>query len=83
MTISKKFLTAEQVAEIFQVKPSTIYRLARENKLPHYKIGRQVRFDMAVLQGACDSGCSSEAGNIPNDIDPQNFDAGFLNEDDE
>ncbi len=38
-------LTAEAIAETFQVKVSTIKRWARENQIPSVKVGGTVRFD--------------------------------------
>lgn len=43
-------LTAEQVAERWQVPKSQVYRLARDGKLPAVSIGRYYRFKASVLQ---------------------------------
>lgn len=39
------WLTAEEVAELLRVDIGTVYSLARQNILPHVKIGRIYRFD--------------------------------------
>jgi excisionase family DNA binding protein len=46
---SQRLLTAEQVAERWQVPRSQVYRLAREGKLPAVAIGRYYRFRVAAL----------------------------------
>jgi excisionase family DNA binding protein len=38
-------LTAQELAEILKVNEQTIYRWAREGKLPRVKIGSSIRFD--------------------------------------
>lgn len=38
-------LTAEEIAEFLRVHPYTVKRLAREGKLPGFKVGGQWRFD--------------------------------------
>ena len=45
----QRLLTAEQVAERWQVPRSMVYRLAREGKLPTVAIGRYYRFRVAAL----------------------------------
>ena len=39
------WLTADEVAELLRVDIGTVYSLARQNILPHVKIGRIYRFD--------------------------------------
>jgi excisionase family DNA binding protein len=38
-------LTVENVAEYFQVHPSTIYRLVKSKQLPAFKLGGDWRFN--------------------------------------
>jgi excisionase family DNA binding protein len=38
-------LTAQEVAELLQVKASWVYMQARSGVLPHFAVGRHVRFD--------------------------------------
>ncbi len=49
-TIENKLLTAEQVAERWQVPKSQVYRLARDGKLPTVSIGRYYRFNVSALE---------------------------------
>jgi len=39
-----KLLTVPQVAQILQVKSSTIYGWTRQGKFPHIRAGRLIRF---------------------------------------
>lgn len=45
----KDILTAEEVAKYFRVHPYTVKRLAREGKLPGFKIGGQWRFNLEKI----------------------------------
>ncbi|MBU4473543.1 MAG: helix-turn-helix domain-containing protein [Candidatus Omnitrophica bacterium] len=40
-----KILNPGQVSELLQVKLSTIYQWTHQDYIPHYKVGRFVRFD--------------------------------------
>jgi excisionase family DNA binding protein len=42
---SKKILTAGEMAKYLRIHPYTVKRLAREGKIPGFKIGAQWRFD--------------------------------------
>ncbi len=44
-----RLLTAEQVAERWQVPRSQVYRLARDGKLPSVAVGRYTRFRQAAI----------------------------------
>jgi excisionase family DNA binding protein len=46
----QQLLTAEQVAERYQLPVSQIYRLARTGVLPVVKLGRYYRFAPAALE---------------------------------
>ncbi|WP_370552357.1 MULTISPECIES: helix-turn-helix domain-containing protein [unclassified Conexibacter] len=37
-------MTAREVAELLQLPPSTVYRLARQGVLPCARLGRTIRF---------------------------------------
>jgi len=39
-----KLLTADELAARWQVPKSQVYRLAREGRIPAFKIGRYTRF---------------------------------------
>lgn len=47
----EKTLTAEQIAEILQVSVKTVRRLTRAGHLPHYRLGRCVRYRASELEG--------------------------------
>lgn len=40
-----RILNPEQISELLQVKLSTIYQWTHQDYIPHYKVGRFVRFD--------------------------------------
>lgn len=40
------YVKAEVVAEHLGVSKKTVYKLAREGKIPSYRIGRMVRFSL-------------------------------------
>lgn len=47
---SGTLLTAEQVAERWQVSKAHVYRLAREGHVPKVAIGRYYRFRLASIE---------------------------------
>lgn len=53
-----QLLTADQLAERWQVPKSHVYRLAREGKLPVVSLGRYKRFRLAAVEGfELEGGC--------------------------
>lgn len=44
--MGERLYTAKQLAEILQVNPQTVYRLAKTGEIESYKIGKSVRFLM-------------------------------------
>lgn len=40
-----KILSPGQVSELLQVKLSTIYQWTHQDYIPHYKVGRFIRFN--------------------------------------
>jgi len=50
----EEILTLEDVADYLKVTPRTIYRLAREGKLPAFKLGGVWRFRRSELQSWID-----------------------------
>jgi excisionase family DNA binding protein len=53
--VTGQLLTAEQVAERYQLPVSQIYRLTRAGVLPAVKLGRYYRFTVAGLERFEDS----------------------------
>lgn len=45
-----ELLTPEQVAEMLQVKLSTLYSWTHQRRIPHLKVGRLVRFTQSDLE---------------------------------
>jgi excisionase family DNA binding protein len=48
--MSGQLLTAEQLAERFQVPVSQIYRLTRDGTLPAVRLGRYYRYSPAAIE---------------------------------
>ena len=48
--MDETYLTVEEIARRFGVNITTIYRLAKQGKLPAFKIGRQWRFSEARIE---------------------------------
>jgi excisionase family DNA binding protein len=46
---SGRLLTADDLAERWQVKPSHVYRLTREGALPTVRLGRYYRYRVEVI----------------------------------
>jgi len=44
--LNDKFLNVDQLAEVLNVPVSWIYQKTRVNKIPHYKMGRHLRFKL-------------------------------------
>ena len=42
-------LTASELAEILNVSPAFLYRLAADGKLPSFRLGSAIRFDPAAV----------------------------------
>ena len=38
------FSTIEEISQYLKVKPSTIYAMVAEKRIPHFRVGRLVRF---------------------------------------
>ena len=43
------FLIVKEVSEYLAFKASTVYSLVEEKKIPHYRIGRQIRFKKSEI----------------------------------
>jgi len=52
MDNQERFLTAEQVAEMMQVKVITVYRMVRRGELPAIRFGKSYRFSRHKLMQA-------------------------------
>ena len=47
---SEKFLTVLDVASMLSVRPSTVYQWVSSREIPHYRLGRIVRFKRKDLE---------------------------------
>lgn len=48
--MTDRLLTAEQLAERWQVNPAHVYRLSREEKIPAVKLGRYYRYRLDAIE---------------------------------
>ena len=46
-----KLLTVAEVADLLRINKSTVYRMAKQGRLPATRVGRQWRFRESVLDG--------------------------------
>lgn len=46
----RTFLTAEQLAQRWEVPKSQVYRLAREGVIPAVRLGKYYRFKLAAIE---------------------------------
>jgi excisionase family DNA binding protein len=49
-TMAEKFLTVEQVAGYLSLSKATVYQWASEKRIPHYRMGRAIRFKQAEIE---------------------------------
>lgn len=49
-TVTGKLLTADDLAERWQLKPSAVYRLTREGVIPCVKLGRYYRYSPEQIE---------------------------------
>lgn len=49
---SLEFVGAGAVAQRLNVSARTVYRLAKERKIPSVRVGRQIRFDLGEVDRA-------------------------------
>lgn len=49
-TASGRLLTADEVAERWQVPKAFVYRLSRDQQIPTVKLGRYYRYRLAAIE---------------------------------
>lgn len=56
LTLTKKIarsakgaLTAKQLAEILNISPKTVFKLAKAGRIPSFRVGTSVRFDARLI----------------------------------
>ena len=70
---TNKLMTVKQVAELLNVKESTIYSWTYQRFIPHKKVGRLLRFDKKeVLSWVDCNSCKGRKGYTP-DINLSNM----------
>jgi excisionase family DNA binding protein len=62
MTAASKILTAKEVADYLRCHISTVYRLAKNGKLPGFRLGADWRFREDALQNWLDIELKSGGG---------------------
>lgn len=62
MTDRTQLLTAEDLAERWQVKVSAVYRLAREGVIPAVRLGRYYRFKPEAIESFEAAGGAGDGG---------------------
>lgn len=53
---TRRIVGVKPIAELLAVTPARVYELAQQNLIPHIRMGRQVRFDMAKVEAWLESG---------------------------
>ena len=48
--LNTPWLNAEELAKLFKVTPHRVYDLVREDRIPHIRIGRQIRFSPEAIE---------------------------------
>ena len=46
---AKGALTAKQLAEVLNISPKTVFKLAKAGRIPSFRIGTAVRFDARLI----------------------------------
>jgi len=49
-TLSSKVLTVPEVADYLHLDPSTVYRLAKQGRIPAFRVGGKWRFELRHLK---------------------------------
>ena len=55
-----RLVTPEELAEVLHLPVASVWRLAREGCLPHFRTGRLYRFDLAVVLAALEKAAQDE-----------------------
>lgn len=50
MGIANRFISINEFCEIYKIKRSTAYKLVETMQIPHYRIGRLIRFNLEELE---------------------------------
>ncbi len=58
--MAEKFLTVDEIAEYLSLSRATIYQWASEKRIPHYRMGRAIRFKRAEIESWLLEKCKQE-----------------------
>jgi excisionase family DNA binding protein len=50
MAYDHNILTVKELCDLLRLHPITVYRLARQNKIPRFRVGNEWRFRRDVLE---------------------------------
>ena len=56
MNGKEDILDIEQASDLLRLSKTTVYKMVKEGKLPHRKLGKQIRFSREVLQNFIKTG---------------------------
>ena len=62
MASDHEVLTIKEICDVLQVHPSTVYRLARQRKIPSFRIGTDWRFRRDVIERWIDQKKAKDLG---------------------
>ena len=48
-TVSQEFFSIQNLSCYLDIKPKTIYSLVEENRIPHYRVGKLIRFKKSEI----------------------------------
>jgi len=51
-----EIFTTQELARLLKVHPYRVAELARQNLIPHFRLGRQLRFEAASIRAFIESG---------------------------
>jgi len=52
----QKLLTVQQVSEIIQIHPNSLYRLCYQKRIPFTRLSGMIRFDPKAIEGWVEQG---------------------------
>jgi hypothetical protein len=55
-----KRLTAEEIGEIYQLRPALVLEYARRGYIPFLRFGRRIRFDLDEVESAIAAAATAE-----------------------
>lgn len=65
-----RYLSAEEVAELFRVSTKHIHRMCRSGELPHIRVGKLIRLPEAGVREWLERGGTQQAASTQGDTMP-------------